>query len=538
MRKLKLLLVGLAVAAAGCADELNVVNQNNADTERALLRPGDVENLIAASYSTMWANSQASGLKAQLVTFGMESYSNLANFGMGSRSAIPRPSIDNSRNNNAAGDNRGAFIGLHRAARAAALGLDRVQRPGFTFFPTSVSQNNRAIAFANFTIGISVGQIALMYDSGAAVSEADDPDPTAAPIPLLGYAALMQYALGRLDSALAYATAARFGATTVPAAWLSAAADVSVAQFRAQIQGWKARLRAGVARDPAERAAVDWASVQADADSFLVAYPTGGFVMSRASTSPFGFGFLITMHQSNGINWHQVFGLVAGMAGDQAGFDNWLGTAPLLRTNYTVVSPDLRWPQGATRTAQQAAPGLYYTNRAVGHDWFGDTYGNSQYRMTRWLQLRNDVSAGATTTFLPMPSAEMRLLAAEALYRAGNYAAAAARVDASRVGVGGLPAAPTDAVTLVSGGASCVPRIPVAPFTVSACGNLWEALKWEKRMETSFTVFGAWYTDGRGWGDLPQGTAPHWPVPYDEMDARAQSFYAMQGTGAPGTYGF
>jgi hypothetical protein len=48
---------------------------------------------------------------------------------------------------------------------------------------------------------------------------------------------------------------------------------------------------------------------------------------------------------------------------------------------------------------------------------------------------------------------------------------------------------------------------------------------------------------GRGWNDLPVGTAVHWPVPYQELDARQQRTYNLGGVGLPGgapesTYGF
>lgn len=543
MRQLRgLFCAAIAVGLAACSDQLDVVNNNNPDAERALARPGDVENLISASYTTMWNNSYGSGQWAQLMCLGGENYSNLANFGMGSRCQVPRPPIDNSRNNNAAGDNYGAYLGLHRAARAAAMGLQRVLDPAFTFFPNNVSQENRAIAFANFVIGVSVGNIALMYDSGAAVNEIDDAQPRSTPLPLLNYDALMAYALGKLDSALAYTTAARFGTQTIPSAWVSAGANLTVPQFRALIFGYKARLRAGVARNPTERAAVNWAAVIADADSFLLTYTAANeFTMSRASTSPFGFGTLITFYQSNSINWHQVWGFWANMAAPQAAADAWLATPVAARTNYTIVSADRRFPTGATRAAQQAAPGLYFENKATGNDWFGEPLGNSEYRHRRWLALRNGVQAGATVTFTPMPAAEIRMLAAEGEYRAGNFAAAAARVDVSRIANGQLPGlvanGVTNATTLVPGGAACVPRIPVAPFNVTACGNLWEALKWEYRMETQLTTYSGWWVAGRGWGDNPAGTPTQWPVPYQEMDTRAQAFYAMPGPAAVGTYG-
>jgi len=86
--------------------------------------------------------------------------------------------------------------------------------------------------------------------------------------------------------------------------------------------------------------------------------------------------------------------------------------------------------------------------------------------------------------------------------------------------------------------------VPQPPsFNTVACGTILEAMKWEKRMETAFSAYLSWFQDGRGWGDLPEGTAYQWPVPNEEMDSRQQPFYNMGGAGNPGaavkgTYGF
>ena len=59
-----------------------------------------------------------------------------------------------------------------------------------------------------------------------------------------------------------------------------------------------------------------------------------------------------------------------------------------------------------------------------------------------------------------------------------------------------------------------------------------------RRLETSFTGYAQWFVDSRGWGDLPQGTALHWPIPYQELFARLRSSYTTQETAVRGTYGF
>jgi hypothetical protein len=68
-------------------------------------------------------------------------------------------------------------------------------------------------------------------------------------------------------------------------------------------------------------------------------------------------------------------------------------------------------------------------------------------------------------------------------------------------------------------------------------------MKWEKRLESAYTTYGAWYLDSRGWGDLPEGTPLSWPVPFQELDARKKPIYDLGGVGQPGgaapsLYGF
>jgi hypothetical protein len=69
-----------------------------------------------------------------------------------------------------------------------------------------------------------------------------------------------------------------------------------------------------------------------------------------------------------------------------------------------------------------------------------------------------------------------------------------------------------------------------------------EAMKYEKRIETMFSGFGRFWIDGRGWGDLVEGTPLEFPVPYQEMQSRQQPFYLLgPGFGsaaAKGAYGF
>jgi hypothetical protein len=211
------------------------------------------------------------------------------------------------------------------------------------------------------------------------------------------------------------------------------------------------------------------------------------------------------------------------------------------RTPFLIKTPDLRFPAGETRAAQQAASPTkpaydkfpYIRNRST-QDVPGDPFGNSFYDFYRYKYLRDDNGVGP---FPLMTRAENDMLAAEGHLRKNNFAAAAVLIDRYRVKAG-LPsvAGITSLTTPVPGGSACVPRVPTGATT--ACGNIWEAMKWEKRMETAFNGYASWFVDSRGWGDLVEATPLEWPVPYQEMDARGLSFYNSQTGAARGTYGF
>jgi hypothetical protein len=252
-----------------------------------------------------------------------------------------------------------------------------------------------------------------------------------------------------------------------------------------------------------------------------------------------------------------------GMADGGNNYANWIATPLLNRgagnTSFFMDSPDLRFPQGADRGTQQADfnktscenSGVtckrYFMNRPSGNDQFaGNGWGTSNYDWVRYNGWARGIGGTAFKGNLPFFTlSENRLLRAEGEYRLGNYAQAAALVDFSRTaGMAGTPAVATggglpglvangvtNATSPVPGGSACVPKIPVAPFNVVACGNLWEAIKYEKRIETAYTHFAAWYLDNRGWGDLAKDVPTFWAVPYQDLQVRGYAISQIYGAG-------
>ncbi len=531
----------LLMVALACKDALVVEDQNDPDRNRALGRPADVESFIGATYAQI-QNATLGGsnddLQTQLQVMGMENTSALANFAMGPRGAIPRTPIENTRNSTGDVGNYRDFVVLHRAARMATIGIGAMNRLGTLGSP---AQDARARSFARFVQGVAYGNLALTYDSASLVSETDDPQSIQ---PLSDYKTVMAAAYVMLDSAITIARAnpALF---PLPVTWINGLA-LDTATYFGLIHSYKARFRASVARTPADRAAADWSAIIADANAGI----TADFNVSMNPTAGWDVIWPVQSYATGPANWHQMSQFWMGMADKLGGYDAWLALTPANRAPFLVVTDDKRFPQGATRGAQNAdtlRPNYrtftgfpYVRNRQSGEDQPGQPLQISMYDFYR---SRAFFVAGRIGNYPIMTRAEIRLYAAEGYVRTGNIAAAAVRIDSSRVTNGGLPQLAGvigDTLTPMPGAAACVPHVPDAaaaagPYKASKCGNLWDALKWEYRMETMYTGYGMWYFAGRGWGDLPEGTALYWPVPYQEMDTRRQVFYSAGGVGGVGS---
>jgi hypothetical protein len=535
------------LTAAACSDTLVSENTNQPERDRALSQPADVETFIGNAYNTVHRGTiggQNDALQPGMQVMGLENSSLLSNFDMNVRGGMPRQAVDNSRGNSGLTIHYYNWRILHSAARSAALGMAAIG-DGVVFVDTARNARNRA--FGYFVMGLGLGNIALAYDSVSVIKWDDPADQY--DFPLVGYSAGMDLALAYLDTAIAIANTTP-GGFPLPTSFLNGAVGSAAgggatqADFVRFIRSYKARFRAGVARNPTERAAVDWNAVIADAqngnqrDYSIAASPTAGWDVV--------WPIQHYLYQ----NWHQMWQFIMGMADTSGAYDAWLALPAASKQPFLVQTPDRRFPAGADRATQQtnspAAPpaGLYFRNRPSGEDVLtSNPLGNSYYDFYRFAAWRNP-PASRNGPYPVFTRSELNGLIAEGAIYTSQFALATAYIDSSRVR-SGLPsvAGISDLVTPVPGGAACVPRIPVGPnYTSSACGNLLEAMKWEYRMETAYTGFGMWYFAGRGWGDLPEGTPEQHPVPYQELDVRSVPLYNLGGVGKPsgslrGTYG-
>jgi hypothetical protein len=536
----------LAIAAAACNDNLAVENLSNPDIEKVFGDASSIEATINSGYQTVHNAITNTNLQPQVDVFALESYSSLNNFSMGPRVAIPRSPILNSNGSSAINSE---FSSLSRSSRLQINAVDALYRlikatPAGLGTP---AQNLRARALGFFNAGAALGWLAIIYDSAAIISLGMPSDSIP---PLSGAQDVMKAAIAYIDSAVNIAgdpAANGTGGFPTPSSWVNGV-PMSAAEFIRFARSYRARFRAGVARTPAERNAVDWDKVIADAEAGITTniQPVTG----SATSSGWNVGFITQMHVDPG--WSQMSLMYFGMADTSGAYARFIAT-PLGNRDglFLVQTPDNRWPKGATRAEQQTASKPeplnitsrpYIRNRTLA-EVPGDGWGISYYDFFRFKYIRNASNSGLYPEFT---KAEVDLLAAEGYIRKGNIAAAAAKIDLTRVAAGlpKLTGVVTTATQAVPGGAGCVPQVPTPQGTVK-CGDIMEAMKYEKRMETAYTSFGAWWQDSRGWGDLVELTPWEYPLPYQEIQARYgvnQPTYNLGGGGgssaAKGTYGF
>jgi hypothetical protein len=531
-----------AAALAGCtSDPLSVSNTSAPTVESLLGSAQGTETLISKLFQNAFVGQYNStdAIWPQMLVLSGESEATVANFGMLARGGIPRSAIDNTPGNAVQIGNNRDFSFLTRASRIASQSINALKASESSF---PAADYTRTRAFAYFSLGYALGHLALVYDSAAVITPAtaDDEIP-----PLSSAAQVYAAGLAMLDTAQALASspAVTGGAgTSIPNTWLATTSAVSMPDFVRLIRSYKARLRANMPRTPQEMSTVNWTAVRDDATNGI----RTNFVVNL---SP-GTGWQVSwLNQAAvGSSWHQMPYWVIGMADTTGAYANWLSSGVTSRTPFLIRTPDRRFPQGETRAAQQSFQDqnipkdtvVYFRNRPTGADAVGGPTAGSQYDFFRFYDYRRNNSSGAWPL---LTTAEIDLLAAEAHLRLNNVTAALPLIDKYRTRAG-LPAL-TGAITAlgqpVPGGNSCVPRFPTAAAGSSTlrCADVLEALKYEKRLETTFTGYGVWYLDARRWNDLLTGSPLEWPVPFQETNARNSPVPRNTRVSAPGnTYGW
>jgi len=225
--------------------------------------------------------------------------------------------------------------------------------------------------------------------------------------------------------------------------------------------------------------------------------------------------------QPNSTTWgradYKTIGWSELDVGPGTGYANWLATNVNDRTEFELHVRDLRIMPHPDSSQSWGLDFMYRGKSTFRPD--RGTYHFSMYLHHRWSEYPNGGYVAPTPFILFAPE---QLIKAEGLLRQGNNAAAAAIINVTRIGRGGLPAA------------------------TAGDANLMDKLIYEYRIENFLGCAGCAFFNRRGWGPLAptgpshnqgpvEGTLLHFAVPGQELEILQKLWYTYGGVGNEGT---
>lgn len=517
----------LSLSLGGCQD-LNVTNPNNPDREVVVKSATDVESLIATSFRRWFNLTQGTTPSIALSSAADEFTTGFTDFGGHEQGLEPRNPIDNTPNA-ANSPNRVPISTAYSIIAAVNIGLQAIQKYNLKIYSGTNDVTVRAQAFAKFVQGITHGWVALVYDQAWVYSESVDTDTirfakgsTQVQDLIRPYKEVRDTALAQLQAAL---TLAERNSFTLPGdytgSWIPGV-TMSNTEFAKLIRSYMARIMVYSARTPEERAAVDWQRVIALIDQGITQdfAPVGtpdvleSWYKHRASRER-----TVTPGDFMRVDYQAI-----GAADQGNGFINWRNTPwanrnPFIMTNVQdkriISSPTA--PCTSSQATAHANKGKYMGCHVA--TIFSAARGTGQ-RSYYFFHRLGAGSSYNTGPLLIMSVDEMRLLKAEGLIRLGRAAEAVPLINVTRVANGGLPPVTLEGVP----GPNCTPR----KFDGS-CGSLWDALRYEKRLELMGVDAGVAHWDARGWQALVEKTPLHYPMPGNELELMGLPYYTTGG---------
>ena len=409
--------------------------------------------------------------------------------------------------------------------------------------------------FSRLMNGLCHMYAGLLFDQGYTIDESFDTQN-----PNQDYAAMLKphwevtaHGIAQLEMAIAEMEADPTN-PAIPATWINRDETnlVTKAELIRFAHSMIARGLIYDARTPQQRADADWDRAVSHIDDGI----TADFWV-RGSTPRFDSRYKQYINFTNDGRIHYR---IMGPADTSGRYQDWEAQG-LAADTFVVKTPDRRvHGTGSATVADWRSAGRYFflrqsnCNPASINCWVpsvtsasGGTYRRSMYASNKW----GGSTHYNTGQLVTLSVKEMNFLRAEALLRAGDPDGAVALINAqgrtNATTGGALPAATVDGAPGTP--QSCVPKKlmhfgtivtdtegePVIdpatnrPKREGVCGDLWDVLMYEKRMETHGTEAIIPFADWRGWGMMPFGTICHFAPPGRELELIGVPYYSFGG---------
>jgi hypothetical protein len=369
----------------------------------------------------------------------------------------------------------------------------------------------------------------MIFDKGFFGTEDSDLD-NPADLPLIPYAEMRDSAIRLLAQAADSATKYTF---TLPNTWIFQQ-TITSAELSRLAHSYIVRAYVYGARSPQERQALPWATILTHLD--------------RAITADHIVNLLNGTQVSNFLNRFQITGTFSawgdykliGPADTSGNYQAWLNTPIPERTRFLIHTPDRRITGPMSQEACLTATGNIGQPANCNGTYFRFRRDNifrperGLYHQSHYQWFRNQGRA-ATQTYAIMSVDEMRLIRAEALIRLNRADEAVPLINVTRtrqrtIGTTTFSGLPAVTLTGVPQSTGCVPR-----KASGACGDLMDALIYERLIENGMLDAYVGYFDSRGFGRLVSGTFLHLPIPARELINMGLPVYSFGGVGGPGS---
>jgi hypothetical protein len=532
MRPARLLvafLVAASIAGVTACDNLDVTNPNNPSRVTVVRSSQDALALVSNAMLQWFNRSGSTSPGVALSVMADEFSTGFADFGGQDLSKEPREGI-NIQNPANGPPHHATFPDYYGNIAALNTALQAVQKYNLVLRNSSgVDVTTEATAFAKFFQGMNHGYIALMFDRGYIYNETIDPDTldymgssTEVQDLIKPYDEVMDTALAEMSAALTLASSKTFTyPKTAPNIWFLGVERTNV-EFQQVIHTYMARLMVYVARNPTERQAVDWNAVIDHINKGVTAdIVVQGVIGVVESSYKNRVSRLRTVTPGD---FMRVDYRTVGPADVTERFRTWYALPWAQRVPFQLTTPDRRIVGAPSRpstclpvpnpTATPPVPGVPTPDCGLYMGYHNSTVFNSDRGLGQrsfYFFHRYGVLDAYRSGPIPIVNvAELDLLKAEGLIRLGRADEAIPLINKYRVANGGLP--PVDINGVPGTAPNCVPR-----KLDGTCGSLWDAMRYEKRLETMGLEGGPAFYDARGWQGLEAGTAIQFPMPLRDL---------------------
>ncbi len=499
---------------AGC-QTLDVANQNSPSIEGVFSDAVNIESALIGGWRDYWGTTRGSRANAESPVIQLSMLGNELTSATGFFLEVaqePRIAIDNLDAGGWA--NRKPWYDMYQViatGRDVIVSIDanNLRLGNVTSEFPQGTDTERAKIFARFLIGIGNTYLGLLFDQGFPADETDDPEAYDYTF-LRPYDELLEKGRESLRSAITQAKSVPD--FTLPATWINGN-ELTRDELVQVMYTYLIRSYVYEARTPEQRAAVNWQQVLGLLDSAIVEsqFQQADNTIDDTRSVYHQYAYFVTSGRTNN--------RLIGPADTSGAYQAWLQTPLDARDAFRLETPDKRISNSTSNT--QPAGTRFRRIASQTMSTANGSYVRSFYHSFRYQTPPSNLfhSTGAIPWLL---KDELKFIRAEALYRLNRRAEVLPLLNETRVAAGLAPVT----VDGPPNNASCVPR-----KDDGSCGDLFDALMYEKRIDLFPYDPAVTFFDQRGWGKLISGTPLHFPVHGRELDGLGLPIYTIGGGG-------